>query len=226
MAQSRRLGRFTQCETGYKIKNDPGPDNSSDEAKDGPRRTEPTRRNPTRRCVTMQLERVVHPGASRTGHARIGEDYQAEVPPMRTLPSTGGDNVPAEAGQPPMTATTCSHQDNREPTNLSFTNRSQHADRKRRTVGQEYNRLKSQKKPLDTTTKDECELCANELCLLESARGLLLFPDLLDSRIALRHAFNTKYDLHSATTEQLKLAIAYWNCLVPKSEGGRWVVPR
>ena len=38
------------------------------------------RRTPTRRCATS-IRAAVYPGASRTGHSRLGEDYQVSVPP-------------------------------------------------------------------------------------------------------------------------------------------------
>ena len=55
------------------------------------------------------------------------------------------------------------------------------------------------------------------MLLLEMAARHLLFPDLLDSRIALRHAFDEKYKIHSrpgGTAEQVKMAIAHWNSMV------------
>jgi len=69
-------------------------------------------------------------------------------------------------------------------------------------------------------TSRKCLLCVNEMLLLEKASGHLLFPDLLDSRIALRHAFNEKYNIFGGTAEQVKMAIAHWNSMVPHSHGG------
>ena len=51
----------------------------------------PTRRQPTRGCVSSVGAVNKHPGASKTGHPRMGTDYQVEIPKQVSFSETLGE---------------------------------------------------------------------------------------------------------------------------------------
>jgi len=55
---------------------------------------QPTRRQPTRGCVSStSTKQIQFPGASKTGHPRIGDSYQADIPPLRKITNVGKEDV-------------------------------------------------------------------------------------------------------------------------------------